>query len=90
MVEGIECIQPEFRTNPLGYVEMFRQRQVYGASRRPQAVADRRIPDRAQREAIHGVSIRVDPLVVGSKVMVSARLPRNQVRPLDVRALADT
>src|SRR5258707_3830520 len=81
MVEEIEAIHPELRVNPLGYMEVLRNREVHGASGWPQAVADRSVPNRTQLEPIHGVPVRVDPLEV-SKVGVPAWLSRLQVEPL--------
>ena len=88
MVKEIERINPELRVNPFGYMEVLRQRQIHCASRWPQAVAYRCVPDGAQLEPVHGVTVRVDPLEV-LKAGVSARLSRHQVGPLSVSTIAD-
>src|SRR5260370_17328536 len=89
MVEEIEGIHPELRVNPLGYMEVLRNREVHGARGWPQAVADRSVPHRTQVEPIHGVPVRVDPLEV-SKAGVPAWLSRPQVGPLVPSTVADS
>src|SRR5712692_6416435 len=88
VVKQIEGIHPELHLNPFGYMEVLGHREVHGAGGRPQAVADRRIPNRAQLEPVHGVTVRVDPLEI-VEARVPARLSRHQVRPLSVRTVAD-
>src|SRR5258708_30606448 len=89
MVEEIKGIHPELSVNPLGNMEVIRNREVHGARGWHQAVADRSVPHRTQLEPIHGVPVRVDPLEV-SKAGVPAWLSRHQVGPLVPSTVADS
>src|SRR5262249_4303639 len=82
MVKQVKCIDPELHSNSLGQADVLRERGVNRARRRPQAVADGSVANRAQFETVHGVALRVHPLE-SLKAGVLAGLSRYDVGELN-------
>src|SRR5215471_9061900 len=72
----------------LGQANVLRQREINRVRRRPKAIANGLVADRAQLEAVHGVAVRVHPLE-SLKAGVPAGLSRYDVGQLNACAIAN-
>src|SRR6516162_2791766 len=73
----------------LGQANVLREREISRVRRRPKAVANGLIADRAQLEAVHGVAVRVHPLE-SLKAGVPAGLSWYDVGQLNAGAIANS
>src|SRR4029077_15046752 len=87
VVEQVKGVNANLQFKTLSEADKPRQGQVHSGYPRPQAIANRRVPDCSQLEAVQGIAVRVDPLELVAKVAAAA-LSGHEVWP--VRAVSLT